>query len=377
MDRLSFLIVGMSSGETSQAYAITKYFVSQKHIVTIVLKEKINTLYFGQQKKNFRIYVAPRFHDLKKLTSKIKPNVIIFCNSKSYKRDKEFIKLHASPFPGIPVFTLDSNWLLNPKSIRYPYIKWADLYFVNFPEKVFEYGLKQNGGYFYINKSILDKIHPIGFIPSYKKLNEEAILEVRKKLSIQTHEKIIFCYFSGYGAMSRPWVIYNLLHALSILHDNSIKVIYIGNYASLDVKHIQKYNFLIRPHINNMDDFYRILSSADLVFQHQGLATLSQAITARIPVISNVKIYRGTEYPGLHPAEVNPFARLNMCEMFYKSSPAYKIAKKIRSLLYDIGQIESMKKAQQTYYSHGEKILYEKICSYISKNKTSWMRKRQ
>lgn len=360
----------MASGETSQAYAIAKYLLLRKAKVSLALKDRATSIYFSKQNLNFPLYITPSFNDFRNLSKRVNPQIIIFCNSKSYKRDKEFINLKTSPFPNIATFTIDSNWLFNSNLERYPYVKWADLYFINLPEKVFSLGLRKHGGYFSIDQKIAKKIIPVGIIPSYKNLKKQDKENIRRTIGIKPKEKMIFCYFSGVGAAGRPWVLYNLVSALPLIHGkDNIKIIYSGDATLLNKYFLKKYPFLIHSDVESPEYFYQLLASSDLVFQHQGLVTLTQAICANIPVITNVSIYPKTELPGLHSAELKPFHKLNLCKMLYKSTSKSKVASAINTLLYDKEAITEMKNVQKTYKNYGEKEVYKKIYEYLC-NKT-------
>lgn len=362
MKKQKIIIFAMGSGETSHAYAIGKYLSLKNYSVFLTIKKQDNANFVSDQKLQFPLFITKAPEDLKKLANNIKPNIIIFCNSKSFRKEKSFIFAEKSPFKGIITITVDSNWLFDSKSKNYPFIQWADKYLVNLPEAVFKNGLKENGGYFNIQKSILKNITPIGFIPSYNKISEGKIDQARKSLGIAKNEKLIFCYFSGVGATNRSWIVYNLISALKkIKNANRIKVLLVGDYTHLNMKIIDSYGWFIKYSLHDIENFYTLLSSSDLVFQHQGLATLAQAISAQIPVIANVRIYKGEEFPGLHPAEVLPFSKLGLCKMFYKSSRKIDISKSINDLLFDEEKIKKMRFVQKDYFEKGEENLYRII----------------
>lgn len=358
----NILIFGMYSGEISQAYAIAKYFSRKGSNVSLALATKDNLSYFAKDKILFPIYFTPKFNDVCRLVAGKNFTKIVFCNSKSFKKEPGFRMIQKSPLPKTHVYCVDSNWLFNNRSIRYPFLTWADKYFINLPADIFRLGLYQNGGYFSIPQKTLEKIVPIGFIPSYKKITHERRIAIRKKLSVNFDQKLIFCYFSGKGAASRIWLFYNLLLALKKLNnDGFIKVVYVGDVTQLDSQLVKQHSWLRALHVLNLDQFYETLSSSDLIFQHQGLSTLAQGIAAQIPIIANVGIYPHTEYPGLHPAEIMPFVKLRLCKMFYRYSRLSDISDAIYDLLYNKREIQKMTAAQSLYNASGEEQLFQAI----------------
>ncbi len=355
----------MGSGETSQAFALAKYFHQHQQKVYLSINDKYTTKYLISTGLKIPYAITPTVKSFKKYVNKILPDTIIFCNSKSFKRDGKFVSLKHSPFPGIKIVTLDSNWLFNYKYERFPFILWADRYFVNIPKPIFLHGLKGQGGYFDIPENIYKRIETIGFIPSYQRPDRNIILSTRKNLGVKSDQKLIFCYFSGFGAVGKPWVLTNLLKAIHLLKiEAKIKVLCIGDNSLITAHIFEKFKNIIHPGIISMDKFYQFIASSDLVFQHQGLSTLSQAISALVPVIANVRIYPKTNMKGLHPAEIKPFCKSNLCRILFKSSPVNKISKQINELLFNEKAIKEMKAAQKAIYSRGE----EEILASLSTN---------
>lgn len=359
------LIHAMGSGETTQAYAVAKYFYQNNISVHLCLKEESTAKFLINSEFKLQYRITPTVKDLKDYVKKLQPDTIIFCNSKSFKRDGNFVRLKRSPFPGVKIVTLDSNWLFNYKFKRFPFILWADRYFVNIPKPIFLKGLRENGGYFHIPKNIYNRIESIGFIPSYQKPDRSKILSIRKNLGIKSDQKLIFCYISGSGAAGKPWIIKNLLKAVLLLKiKTKIKILCIGNNSLIPPAILEEFNkTLIHPDTINIDKYYQFIASSDLVFQHQGLSTLYQAISAQVPVIANVSIYPNTDMKGIHPAEIKPFSKSNLCRILFKSTPVQKIAQQINELLFNENAIKAMRVAQKDNYSNsnGEKKLLEAL----------------
>ncbi len=363
---MKFLIFTKGPGETSQGYALTKYFLSRKHQIFIGLQQKVNISFFSTLKQSLKISFTPDPLSLTKLVKKIKPDGVILCNSKTFNKTNFIEK---SPWPDIPTFSLDSNWLFNLDSPIFKFVKWAEKYFINFHPQIFNLGLKKNNGYFNISPQILDKIEIIGLIPSYNKPTKQQIRKTRKKLGVSDSEKLIFCYFSGYGAGAKPWVLDNLIPVVKQLNKEKkqIKVVCIGNPNSLKQLPNEEWFSMIEKKRVNIESFFQTLASSDLVFQHQGLGTLEQAISAQIPTIANVNKQNNPYYPRLHEEEIKPFAKLNLCRLLFKSTDTEIIKKNIQDLLNNQTEIKKMKDAQKKYYSKGEENLLKTIENFYDK----------
>ena len=362
---MKLLIFAMGPGETSHAYALARHFLTNGHQPILALRQEVVYDFFKSIKPCPKVIFTINPDQLRTAVKKIKPDGVVLCNSKTFNKTS-FIENH--PWPQVPTFTLDSNWLFDLEAPVYPFVNWVDKYFICLPPKVFELGFKKNGGYFEIPPEMEEKIEVVGLIPSYEKPSQREISATRKRLGVMNGEKLIFCYTSGYGAGSRSWVFDKLSLIIEefINEEKKIKVVGIGR--ALNIKDKLKFPWLnlIEKGSINLDSFYLILASADLVFQHQGLATLAQAISARVPAIANVAMRKKHFYPDLHDGEVNPFARLNLCKLFHKSTPESIIKKAIEELLYKKEEIVKMQEAQGKAYNKGESIIAQSIIKYVS-----------
>ena len=358
--KLRYVLFAMASGETSQAYAIADYLHTNGYPVTLLLKKDVTRGFFSDSNPGFEIRMAPTVDLLKQYVGELKPQVLLLCNSKVFREDPLFWNAPSSLFPDMFVASLDSNWLFLPKSTTYPYNRWSDRYYINLPEDVFRAGLLEHGGMFDIPKSILSRLEPIGCIPSYVPVTQTERKTVRDTFGVGECEKLIFCYVSGFGAGSRSWVFDNLLHAVDELQRPNIKMLVFGDLTKIDLDSLKRNDIIIPPN-TNMDAFYSALAASDLVFQHQGLATLEQAISARVPAIANVTTYPDDEYPELHIGEVQPFAHMGVCVLHNKTTPISKIAASIHTYLFDTEAINQMKKCQEQQWSDGEPELIRRI----------------
>lgn len=348
-----FLFISHGPGETSQAIAFARYIIKKKKKVLFITTEKKN-IPFLKNEKDFKIFLAENPQKIKKVFDKEKPKAILFFNSKIEKNHPRFFKKY--PFSKrVPCFCFDSNWLFNEKEYpSYPFIKWADKYLIIFPEKIFETGLAE----FQVEKELRKKLSPVGFIPSYKKPSKEVIAKTRKEYHLEKGEKLIFSYFGGIGSGYRDWAFSNFISSVEklIKKGRKIKAIYVGPET------IRK-KWLIKKDSLPSDKYFFALASSDLIFQHQGLATLSQVISLQIPAIANVSIK--PQLPKLHFKELEPFKKEGVCKVFSKSTPITEISNTIESLLYNKRAGEKMRKKQKAISQGGEEKAFKIIEKYL------------
>lgn len=353
-----FCFVSRGPGETGQARALAKFLAKKGGKIIFCLHQEKN-LFFLREDKEFKIFLTPEPRFLKEIVKKEKPKFLLLFNSKMWGR--VFLNNPSFKKPKF-AFCFDSNWLFNSKKYpAYDYIKWGDKYFILFPQKIFELGLKEKGGNFLIEKKIKDKILPIGFIPSYKPIKKIKKEKIRKKLGIKKEEKLIFSYFSGWGAGHRVWALENMIKAIDrlIKKKRKIKAIYVGPKEDLNLNKIKRDWLILREKMST-NEYFLTLAACDLVFMHQGMVTLAQAISCQIPVICNVSILK-KELPKLHFWEVLPFKKAGVCEMFSKSTKIDKISKRIEELLFNKKEREKMIKRQKEIFETGEKRVFEEI----------------
>jgi hypothetical protein len=345
-----FCFVSRGPGETGQARALAKFLSKKGGRILFCLHQERN-LFFLKDDKEFKVFLTPEPKDLNKILENEKPDFLFLFNSKMWGDDfKEECPFKKPKF----VFCFDSNWLFNnQKYPQYKFVKWADKYFILFPEKIFKLGLREFGGNFEIEKEMKEKLIPIGFIPSYLPFKREGI---KNELGIQKGEKLIFSYFSGFGAGYRSWALENFVDALDLLIKKGMKIkaIYIGPRLRVQRK------WLIEREGVSARKYFEILASSDLVFMHQGMVTLAQSISCQIPVICNVSILK-TELPRLHFWEVLPFKKAGVCEMFSKTTKIEKIKKRIEELLYEKKEIQKMRKKQREIFERGEERFFKEI----------------
>jgi len=359
---LKYLFVARGPGETAQARALAKYISKKGGEILFALHQE-KSLHFLSKDKEFKIFLTKEPKDLERIIDKDRPEILLFFNSKMWGKYFEFCETPL--FQKVPLsLGVDSNWLFNnEKYPSYKFIEWLDRYLVLFPEKIFKLGLKENGGNFSLEKETLKRIIPVDFVPAYQKPPKKKIQEIRERYKIKKGEKFIFSYFSGFGAGHKIFAFNNLILAVErlIKKGRKIKVLYIGPTENLNPKKLKK-DWLLKKEVLPAEEYFLTLSSADLIFQHQGLATLTQAIAAQVPVICNVSILgEKASLKKIHFWEVLPFKRVGACEMFSKSTEISKITNEIEKLLFNKKEKEKMKENQKLIFESGEKRAFEII----------------
>lgn len=357
----------MGPGEMSQGMAFARYVLSKGGSVSFAVLRESNLLFLPGSYGRFSRMLTPTPEVLNARIIKEKPDVLVLCNSKIFSWDNYFIK--NPPVPKPLTVSIDSNWLFFKKS-PYPALPWIDRCYINLPKRVFHLGFKEHSGHYSIDQKLLNKIKVVGLIPSHRKISSEKRKTMRKKLGLKPREKLIFLYASV-GGLIKPEVLERLVHAVEALRAQNrlIKVVHVGDTAMLKQKK-PEFNWLFSLGPATVERFYEILASSDLVFQHQGLGTLAQAISARVPAIANVKDLWDEKSPyHAHAWEVEPFMRAGACAMFYFGDPVEKIVKKMDVLLYNKDVRKRMQKKQASLYSRGEAALFEDLAKLIKDKK--------
>lgn len=359
---MKIFIAAMGPGEIGQGIAFAQYALKKGADVTFAIMDKKNSPMVNLSAARFNVLLLKK--NSKSLNNAVfgsKPDVLLLCNSKIFSADG-FYPNHP-PLPKPLTISIDSNWLFGPDS-PYKSLPWVDKYCVNIPEKVFKLGLKKYGGHYTIPVKALKKIKIVGLLPSYSKIPTFSIGKIRNKYGVLRNEKLVFLYAStaSHSASVLSQFLKKAIDVIRILRKkgHEIKII--------NVSEIPKNIFKIKEkwilNLNHVDarEFYKILASSDLVFQHQGLGTLAQAIGANIPVISNVRDLKDEESPyHTHTWEIMPFAKSGACSVFHFSAPVSMLATEMEKLLYSDKSISKMKKKQALLYESGEKNVFEEM----------------
>lgn len=348
----------MGPGEVSHGMALARFALAKKMAVSFAVLRRTDFPFVPPSSARFRRLLALTPVALNNFIVEEHPDMLLLCNSKIFSHDAYFVSHPPNPKP----FTasIDSNWLFFKQS-PYQSLPWVDRYFVNIPKNVFRFGLKQYGGHYPILRAMLKKIKVVGLIPSYKPLPVKVKIDVRRTYA-KPGEKIIFLYASV-ADMGKPEVFGKLAAAVEMLWRNGrrIRVVHAGQY-DMPERGRKRYPWLTHVGAVTTDTFYAILASSDLVFQHQGLGTLEQAIAARVPAIANVKDVRDERsHFHAHAWEVEPFARAGACLFFYFNDPVSRVMKAIEALLYNKEARARMRKKQKALYAVGEKEVFKDI----------------
>jgi hypothetical protein len=165
----------------------------------------------------------------------------------------------------------------------------------------------------------------------------------------------------------REYILANLVRVVKQLraHGQVIKVLAIGNFDLIEDLSPYEADWIQLQNQVTSEDFYHFLASSDLVFQHQGHGTLSQSITAQIPVIVNIEVRPDIPYPLIPLAENMAFQQAGLCQLLYSHSPLEEIQQMIETCLYDEQAIHTMQRAQQHHAIRGEVHLYSFLMKHL------------
>jgi len=360
-------IVAMGTGEIGQGVAFAKYAISQGFFVTFAIFDNKYLPFLNFDEINFKhIVLDANVKSLNQAIAQDRPDILVLCNSKMLEHDGY---CDNPPTPKPITISIDSNWLFS-KDSPWKFMPWIDAYCINIPKDVFGLGLVANGGNYDIPADVMKKIKIVGLVPSYPKVSDLVKEETRKRYGILPEEKLIFMYASPTSISTDQQVgIYlKAIESVRILisKGKKIKIINIGNIPQsvIDIDE----NWLINEKSRDASEFYEILSSSDLVFQHQGLSTLEQSIAANVPIITNVKDLKDEEYVHhAHEWEISPFVRYGACDMMHFSDDISESVDKIERLLYDASAISKMISCQSQLYEPGEANVLKEAISLKNK----------
>jgi len=356
--KICFFCIG--SGETSQAVAICKFALKKGYKCKLIATNEsgskyskmsgIETIdYFKWPVRVARRNMGYDPLEVNKIIEETKSDVLVICNSKATSWG--FLTRR----PNVNrVFSVDSNWLFNQyKDVTIA--DWIDTCFVTFPKKVFKAGLKENGGVYSINKNILDKIKPVGFVPSGKKIDRHKKAQVFERYNFSSSDKLVFIY-CGWDEDYTEKLIRQYTKVISGLKSPyKINIVYAGkrNFKLKDA--ICDREYLAKP-----SNFQLVLSASDLVVAHQGMITLFQSIGAAVPIISNVP-GKGKYHSGMYHTsyyEVKILSSLDLCiglERFQSDDVIKNTVSKV--LLEDSVRSKIIKAQTGTYEPAEENVL--------------------
>lgn len=353
---MKILIITMGPGETSQGAALGKYLLNKGENVSFVLLLEENRHFV--ENFNCPLVVTNNGDEIKSMISHGNFDVVVLCNSKALKKDEKF--RNEAPTNKPFVVSLDSNWLFNQPE-RYPVIAWLDRIYLNFPLDVYKNGLAENGGNYIIPEKIAQKIMPVGLIPSYRKPDESVLKQIRKELGLTDDQKFIFSYL-GSGVTFQKTYYDKYIAVFDYIYKKHGEKIKVLCASSQELRKPWILPLVTKP---NSEKFYNFLAAADLVFQHQGLGTLEQCISANVPVIANVSNPDPDEEVHAHAWEVTPFARAGLCKIHYYNDPVEDISKTIENLLENQDERAKIIQSQKDHYTSGEGEIYEDLLKGI------------
>lgn len=370
--KIKFTFFCIGPGETSQAISLAKKAKQAGIECSFVVAGIISSRW--ARNEGFTEVIALRnkpkrvtkgidqgynYEEVTKTIERQKPDVLVLCNSKAYSWGFIERKPEAKPL----IVSLDSNWLFGQyEDVKMP--EWIDRFLVTFPEKVFRAGLKKYGGYYEIEKKYLEKIIPVGFIPS-NKISQKEKDKIKNKFKIRKGEKLIFAY-TGRGITYRNFILNKIFKSLDFLYKKGykFKLIYTG-----DRKIERPWAIFAKEFLSFPRNFNKTLGSSDLAILHQGLITLFQAITNQVPVISNIppkgKYHSGKYHTSFY--EIKTFERLGLCKVLFRNLPHNYLLKEIKNLLGDKKAISKMQKNQEKIFKPGEKKAFDIIIKLLRK----------
>jgi len=365
--KICFFCIG--SGETSQAVAVCKVARAKGHSCVLIATNESGSTYAKSSgietveylKWPIRVGkkdVGYNPNEAKEIIEQSASDALVICNSKATSWG--FITKR----PNIKkIYSIDSNWLFSQyKDVQVA--DWIDTYFVTFPEKVFQAGLKGNGGPYTISKKILEKICPVGFVPSVKKVSESEKEEVRARYGSKYGEKLVFMY-CGWDEEYTQKLIVQYAKAIKGINGKrryeKIKIVYAGKTDfKLDGAYCDN-NYLKNP-----SNFQLVLSASDLVVAHQGMITLFQSIGAAVPIISNVpgkgKYHSGEYHTSYYETKI--LSSLNLCVALERFQSDEAIGNIVEKILFEKEARAKIVNAQNGMNALAE----ENIVNYIENN---------
>ncbi|MFQ5568607.1 MAG: hypothetical protein ACE5G0_02965 [Rhodothermales bacterium] len=348
---MRFLIISMGPGETAQGAAFARYALAAGHDVSmgVLVPETLRFIDDLDAPKS----VIRTGTEARNEIERGGFDVVVFISSKAFKSDPDF---QNTPPKNRPLAcSLDSNWLFDHPR-WFPCIQWLDTIFLNFPPRIYRYGLKEHGGFYQIPAHLKPRLMPVGLVPSYPPLEARTRAEIRHRLGVQDHHALIFSYFGFsmtyhadfYGRYLR------VMEALDAESGGRLRVIHFG--------HERPQAPWLVPVERTVGSrrYFDLLASSDLVFQHQGLGTLQQAMSAHVPAVVNVPPPRRGVRHTL-AAEVEPFARAGVCTRHFFDDPLDQVLDSMRTLLFSPESRAAMVREQKNHYSVGEKTMLQAI----------------
>ncbi|OGY82676.1 MAG: hypothetical protein A3F54_01645 [Candidatus Kerfeldbacteria bacterium RIFCSPHIGHO2_12_FULL_48_17] len=364
---MKFLYVTQGFGEFAQAEALA-FYAKNRSVENIFICDD-PALIRAIRQSGFPAYRSTTTHATHQLIRKIKPDVLLLCNSKTVFMHNESILKEPPPRPRPLITCLDSNWLfLRDKRSRFPVPDFLDVIFVVMPRTIYRKGLRKYGGHYQISPAFAPKIYAPGFIPSGFTPTTQQKRETRARLGLRRGDKLIFSYFG----VREPSIAKNYVHALATIMNRYQKK---GRKVKVFLKRngkspLPRHDWLIEKHgWVQWDEYVRLLAAADLVIQHHGLGTLPKVIRNQVPTLCIVPHadLRAPFYEHSPAFEIDVFERLGLCSSLPYNFSAEDLEQKMTELLYQPQKIQAMKAAQAKHFAAGEKAAFD----YLMKKRES------
>ena len=341
--KIIFVVHGL--GEYAQAQAVADLLQRKKENIFFLSKDKlIKSIAFND---NFSI--IDEKDDINNILNKTEADALFICNSHTN------IPYNLSrPNKIKKIFSLDSNWLFNNKKFnsqnlqKYSTYPWIDTIYALFPKSIFDINLKENGGYYELEKYFKERIYCPGFVPSGKSINFSEKQILRKKYNIANGKKVISFYFGDKAFHSDNYngMVSETMRIISLILN--------------DLKTISKIDFEIKKLDSDVPDvrkssvhFDEELSISDLVIMHYGYGTLARVFHKKIPVICFIPPIGNKDHSNYF--ELSPLIKKNVIKhFFFDKFEKTELKDTILSLLSDQTAIKEIKNNQETIFIKGE-----------------------
>jgi len=343
--KILFVVKGL--GEYSQAQPIAKIFQKNNEQISFITEDK----FVKEIIINDRFDLIEYSTNINSLLKEIKADALFLCNSHTtniyqLERPKNIKK----------IFSLDSNWLFNNKKYldlglkKFYTYEWIDHMYVVFPKSIFEANLKENKGYYDIDKFFKNKIYCPGFIPSGETYSDIQKRSIKNKFNIRDDVKVISVYFGNHQFHSDVYnqAVKDIEHKIGTiineLHSNNSIIDYQmiklnGNHIDLNIK--------------DSISFDEEIAISDLVIMHYGYGTLPKIFHKQIPVISLIPKVNNDYHTNFY--ELSPCIRKNALKyLIFDEFNIRELKELILSMIFDKNLIENIKINQKKLFEKGE-----------------------
>ena len=341
--KILFVVHGL--GEYAQAQAVADLLQRKKENIFFLSKDKlIKNIAFND---NFSI--IDEKDNINNILNKTEADALFLCNSHTnipynLTRPNKIKK----------IFSLDSNWLFNNKKFssqdvhKYSTYPWIDTIYALFPKLIFETNLKENGGYYEVEKYFKDRIYCPGFVPSGKSLNYSEKQILRKKYNVNNGKKVISLYFGDRAFHSENYnkMVSEIIRNISLIL-NDLKIV---NKIDIEIK---KLDSDVPDKRKSSIHFDEELSISDLVIMHYGYGTLARIFHKKIPVICFIPPVENEVHSNYF--ELSPLIKKNAIKhFFFNKYEKTELKDTIVNLLLNKSAIKDICHHQENIFVAGE-----------------------